>query len=147
MEVSRGLPRLYRFGPFELDVKGGVVRREGLRVKLHDQPLRVLTLLVERAGEVVSRDELRRVLWEEDTFVDFDHGVNTAVNKLRQALGDSAARPRYVETVPRRGYRFVAPVEVTAARRTRSGRGRARWLMAGLGRVLHRALDRAFERW
>jgi eukaryotic-like serine/threonine-protein kinase len=103
--------RLIRFGVFELDLQAGELRRNGQKVRLQEQPFRVLNLLLERPGEVVARDELRRTLWPDGTFVDFDHGLHTAINKLREALGDLAESPRYVETVPKRGYRFVAPVE------------------------------------
>src|SRR2546427_4289069 len=102
--------RILGFGSFEVDLASGELRREGLKVKLQDQPLRLLVLLLERGGEVVTREELRERLWPADTFVDFDHSLNTAVRKLREALGDSAETPRYVETLARRGYRFVAPV-------------------------------------
>ena len=102
--------RILDFGPFEVDLTSGELRREGLRVKLQDQPLRLLVLLLEKAGELVTREEVRNKLWPADTFVDFDHSLNTAVRKLREALGDSADAPRYVETLARRGYRFLAPV-------------------------------------
>lgn len=95
------------FGPFELDVRAGQLRKHGVLLKLAGQPIEVLTVLLERPGELVTREELRRRLWRDETFVDFEHGLNAAVNKLRFALGDSAGRPRYIETVPRRGYRFV----------------------------------------
>ncbi|MGH9795194.1 MAG: winged helix-turn-helix domain-containing protein [Candidatus Acidiferrales bacterium] len=100
-----------RFGVFELDVDRAELRKHGLRIKLQDQPLQVLALLLEKPGEVVTREELRRRLWPADTFVDFDNGLNAAVNKVREALNDLRANPRFVETVPRRGYRFVAPVQ------------------------------------
>ncbi len=99
-----------RFGLFELDAKAGELRKQGKRIRLQDQPFQVLTALVERAGEIVTREELRQRLWPGDTFVDFDHSLNTAVNKLRDVLGDSAGSPRFVETVARKGYRFIAPV-------------------------------------
>lgn len=105
---------MFRFGVFDLDPATAELRKSGVRIRLHEQPYRVLSVLLQRAGEVVSRDELRRAVWPDETFVDFDHGLNSAVNKLREALGDSASHPRYIETVPRRGYRFVAPVESTA---------------------------------
>jgi TolB-like protein/DNA-binding winged helix-turn-helix (wHTH) protein len=98
------------FGSFEVDLGSRELRRQGLKISLQDQPFRLLALLLERAGEVVTREELRDKLWPADTFVDFDHGLNTAVRKLREALGDSAETPRYVETLARRGYRFVAPL-------------------------------------
>jgi TolB-like protein/DNA-binding winged helix-turn-helix (wHTH) protein/thioredoxin-like negative regulator of GroEL len=102
--------RLLCFGSFEVDLGSRELRRQGLKINLQDQPFRLLALLLERAGEVVTREELRDKLWPADTFVDFDHSLNTAVRKLREALGDSAETPRYVETLARRGYRFVAPV-------------------------------------
>ncbi len=100
-----------RFGVFEVDLRAGELRKRGLKVKLHGRPFQVLALLLERPGEPVTREELREKLWPADTFVDFDHGLSNAVNKLREALGDSADNPRFVETLPRRGYRFIAPVE------------------------------------
>jgi len=100
--------RILRFGVFELDLGAGEMRKRGLRIKLQEKPLQILALLLEHPGEVVTREELRRRLWAADTFVDFDHSVNTAVNKLREALGDSAENPRFVETLPRHGYRFIA---------------------------------------
>jgi TolB-like protein/DNA-binding winged helix-turn-helix (wHTH) protein/tetratricopeptide (TPR) repeat protein len=105
----------YRFGPFELDPRSGELRRHGLKVRLRGRPVDILVSLIERRGEVVTREDLRARLWTSDTFVDFDHGLNSSTNKLREALGDTAENPRYVETVPRRGYRFVAPVEVVTA--------------------------------
>src|SRR5262250_2584313 len=106
---------ILRFGTFEADLRTRELRKGGVRIKLHGQPFEVLALLLERPGSVVPREELRKRLWPTDTFVDFDHGVNTAINRLREALGDSAENPRFVETIPRRGYRFIAPVEPTAA--------------------------------
>jgi TolB-like protein/DNA-binding winged helix-turn-helix (wHTH) protein/tetratricopeptide (TPR) repeat protein len=100
-----------RFGGFELDLRSGELSKQGVRIRLQHQPVRILELLLERHGDVVTRDELRQVLWPGDTFVDFDGGLNTAVNKLRAALGDSAESPRFVETVGRRGYRLIASVE------------------------------------
>jgi len=99
-----------RFGSFEFDVLSGELRRSGMRVNLQDQPLRVLECLLERPGQLVSREDLRRRLWSGDTFVDFEQGLNAAVKRLRETLADSAESPRFIETVPRRGYRFVAPV-------------------------------------
>ena len=103
-------PTILRFGVFEIDVRAGEVRKQGVRIKLQEQPFHVLTVLLQRPGEVVSREELRSENWPADTFVDFDNSLNTAINKLREALGDSADSPRFIETLPRRGYRFVAPV-------------------------------------
>jgi TolB-like protein/DNA-binding winged helix-turn-helix (wHTH) protein/Tfp pilus assembly protein PilF len=107
--------RILRFGSFEVDVVSGELRRQGLKVKLQDQPFRLLVLLLDRAGDVVTREKVRETLWPADTYVDFDHSLNTAVRKLREALGDSAEAPRYVETVARRGYRFIAPVALPHA--------------------------------
>ena len=100
-----------RFGVFELDLRSGELRKHGLRVRLQEQPFRLLEMLLERPGEVVTREELQKRLWPADTFVDFDHGLNKAINKIREALGDSAESPRFVETVSRRGYRFLAEVK------------------------------------
>jgi len=102
-------PRPLCFGNFEVDLRAGELRRAGVKLKLSSQPFQVLTILLEHAGEVVTREELREQLWP-DTFVDFDHSLNKAINKIREVLGDSAESPRFVETLPRRGYRFVAPV-------------------------------------
>ena len=105
--------RIFRFGVFEFDTDGEL-RKEGRREpRLRDQAVQVLSMLLERPREVVAREELRERLWLSDTFVDFDHGLNTAINQLRNALGDSATNPRFIQTVPRRGYRFIAPVEIT----------------------------------
>jgi DNA-binding winged helix-turn-helix (wHTH) protein len=101
----------YRFGVFEVDSTTGELRRKGVRVKLHSQPLQVLLLLLERPGEMLTREDICRKLWPDGTFVDYEHGVNSAINRLREALGDKASSPRFVETLARRGYRFVAPVE------------------------------------
>jgi DNA-binding winged helix-turn-helix (wHTH) protein len=103
--------RIARFGVFELDLAAGELRKNGAKLRLQEQPFQVLALLLERAGDVVTRKELRQKLWPADTFVDFDHSLNTAVNKLRETLGDSASSPRYIETLARRGYRFIAPVQ------------------------------------
>src|SRR6266403_4378511 len=101
---------ILRFGVFEVDVRSGELRKQGVRVKLQEQPFQVLTVLLKCPGEVVAREELRNQNWPADTFVDFDNSLNTAINKLREALGDSAESPRFIETLPRRGYRFIAPV-------------------------------------
>lgn len=103
--------RRYRFGTFEADAASGELRRQGLRIKLKAQPFQLLLLLLEHSGRVVSREEISRTLWPEGTFVDFDHGVNSAINRIREALGDNAGNPRFIETLARRGYRFIAPVE------------------------------------
>src|SRR5260370_3138099 len=100
-----------RFDVFEVDLRAGELRKEGRLLKLQEQPFRVLSLLLERAGEVVARNELRLSLWPADTFVDFDHGLNSAVARLREALRDSADKPRFIETVAKRGYRFISQVD------------------------------------
>jgi cholera toxin transcriptional activator len=105
-----------RFAVFEVDLAAGELRKNGTRIRLQEQPFQMLVYLLDRAGEVVTREELRQQLWPADTFVDFDHSLNTAVNKLREALGDSASSPRYVETLARRGYRFLAPVQPAEAK-------------------------------
>jgi cholera toxin transcriptional activator len=106
--------RIARFGVFELDLSAGELRKSGVKLRLQGQPFQVLAVLLERAGDVVTREELQQKLWPSDTFVDFDHSLNTAINKVREALGDSASSPRYVETLARRGYRFIAPVQSDA---------------------------------
>jgi TolB-like protein/DNA-binding winged helix-turn-helix (wHTH) protein/Flp pilus assembly protein TadD len=103
--------RGYRFGVFEVDLASATVRREGLQVRLRGKPFDILVTLLDRSGELVTRDELRQRLWASDTFVDFDHGLNAAMNRLRDAIGDAAENPRFIQTIPRRGYRFIAPVE------------------------------------
>ncbi|HEY1903700.1 MAG TPA: transcriptional regulator [Terracidiphilus sp.] len=103
--------RRYRFGAFEADATTGELRRRGMRIKLSAQPFQVLLLLLERPGDLLTREEISRDLWPDGTFVDYEHGVNSAVNRIREALGDTAGNPRFVETLARRGYRFVAPVE------------------------------------
>ncbi len=108
--TQRTAARVFRFGAFDLDEATSELRKYGIRIKLHSQPFQVLVMLLERPGELVTREEMRQRLWGDDTVVDFDHGLNTAVNKLREALGDAAAQPRHVETIPGRGYRFIAPV-------------------------------------
>src|SRR5437016_14531122 len=105
------LPRVLRFGLFEVDLRARELRRSGVKLKLQEQPFEVLSLLLERPGEVVTREELRDRLWPADTFVDFDHSVNAAIKRLRDALADSADNPRFVETLVRRGYRFIPSVE------------------------------------
>lgn len=109
--ADRPQVRAYRFGVYEADVRSGELRKNGVKLRVQEQPFQVLTMLLERAGDVVTREELRQRLWPADTFVDFDHSLNTAINKLREALGDSANNPRFIETLARRGYRFIAPVQ------------------------------------
>ncbi|MGO9840214.1 MAG: winged helix-turn-helix domain-containing protein, partial [Candidatus Acidiferrales bacterium] len=105
--------RLFRFGLFEADLELGTLSRQGVPVKLQEQPFRILALLLESSGEILSRDELRKNIWPDGTYVDFDGSLNTALMKLRAALNDSADNPRFIETVPRKGYRFIAPVELS----------------------------------
>lgn len=121
-EDSTGLrsTQRYRFGIFEVDAATGELRRQGLRVKLNAQPLQVLLMFLDRPGQLLTREEISRELWPEGTFVDYEHGVNSAINRIREALGDTAANPRFLETLARRGYRFIAPVE-----RVDSGSGSA----------------------
>lgn len=111
MAVPQNNTRVARFGLFELDLKAGELRKNGVKLRLQGQPFQVLALLLERAGDIVTREELQQKLWPCDTFVDFDHSLNTAINKVREALGDSASSPRFIETLARRGYRFIAPVQ------------------------------------
>jgi cholera toxin transcriptional activator len=108
-------PRLFRFGMFELDSATGELRKDGKsRPRIRDQALQILIMLLEKSDDVVGREELRERLWPVDTFVDFDHGLNTAINQVRSALGDSAANPKFIQTLPRRGYRFIGPVQIVA---------------------------------
>ena len=111
METRANPAQAWRFGVFEVDARTMELRRSGIPVKMREQSFRILVFLLEHPGELVTREELRRILWPSDTFVDFDHSLNTAVMKLRDALGDSAEKPLYIETIPKRGYRFIAPVE------------------------------------
>src|SRR5437773_3058458 len=102
-------PQVVRFGVFEVDLRAGELRKKGVRIRLQEQPLQVLAVLLEQPGQLVTREELKQKLWA-GTIVDFDHSINTTINKLREALGDSADTPRFIETLPRRGYRFIYPV-------------------------------------
>lgn len=115
MNAGNARPRLLRFGAFEADLRTGELRKQGLKVKLPGQPFQILAMLLEHPGELVTREEIRERLWGGDTFLDFEHSVNNSINRLREALGDDPAAPRFVETLPRHGYRFVAPVEVAPA--------------------------------
>jgi DNA-binding winged helix-turn-helix (wHTH) protein/tetratricopeptide (TPR) repeat protein len=126
---------ILRFGTFEVDVRAGELRKQGQRVKLQDQPLQVLAVLLQRPGDVVTREELRSQIWPQDTFVDFDNSLNTAINKLREALGDSADNPRFIETLPRRGYRFIAPVGGDQTRRSTNLAGKW-WVFAAVALVV-----------
>jgi DNA-binding winged helix-turn-helix (wHTH) protein len=112
--ASESKTKIARFGVFELDLDAGELRKNGVKLRLQEQPFQVLTELLQHPGDVVTREELRNKLWHSGTFVDFDHSLNTAVNKLREVLGDSASNPRFVETLARRGYRFIAPVQTAA---------------------------------
>src|SRR5215813_6551463 len=109
--------RTIRFGLFEVDQRAREVRKNGVKVKLQDQPFRVLITLLRHAGDVVTREELRQELWPSDTFVDFEHGLNAAVKRLRDALDDSVENPRFIETLPRHGYRFVLTNELQATQK------------------------------
>ncbi|HEX2597138.1 MAG TPA: winged helix-turn-helix domain-containing protein, partial [Terriglobales bacterium] len=107
---SSASSRILRFGPFETEVQAGELRKRGLKVRLQDQPFQILVMLLERPGELVTRQEIHQKLWPADTFVGFDHGLNNAINRLREALGDSAETPRFIETLPKKGYRFIGQV-------------------------------------
>ncbi|HUR37194.1 MAG TPA: winged helix-turn-helix domain-containing protein [Terriglobales bacterium] len=109
-------PQTLGFGVFEADLATGELRKSGRRLRVQEQPFQILTILAQRPGELVTREELVTALWPEGTFVDYDHSLNTAVNKLREALGDSATTPRYIETLPRRGYRFLGAVTLKPER-------------------------------
>ena len=117
MTTSPQLPSLVRFGAYEADLLSGELRKSGIRLKIQDRPFQILAILLEQPGLVVTREQLQKRLWPEDTFVDFEHGLNTAINKLRDALSDEADNPRFIETLPKRGYRFIAPVSASAAPR------------------------------
>ena len=121
MGEARAKGRTFRFGVFEMDEETGELRKDGKpQARLREQAARVLVLLLEKPRDLVTREELRERLWASDTFVDFDHGVNTAINQLRNALGDEAANPRFIQTLPRKGYRFIAPVENARATEIRN---------------------------
>jgi DNA-binding winged helix-turn-helix (wHTH) protein len=133
---------ILRFGAFEVNLRSGELRKQGVRIKLQEQPFQVLANLLQRPGDVVTREELRSAIWKSDTFVDFDNGLNTSINKLREALGDSADSPRFVETLPRRGYRFIAPVTVDgqepagAGTETAGAESTRRWKMIAVLAIL-----------
>ncbi|PYV21362.1 MAG: hypothetical protein DMG27_20995, partial [Acidobacteria bacterium] len=128
MEEKSSSPRIVRFGAFELDLRAGELHKIGLKIKLQEQPFEVLVMLLR-----VTREELQKTVWPADTFVDFDRGLNKTINKIREALGDSADNPRFVETLPRRGYRFIAAVDVGAVRKPPLGI--TRWVVASVGVV------------
>src|SRR5215469_7661983 len=163
-EPSTERDRVFRFGPFELSEREGELRKSGVRIKLQEQPFRVLLELVASSGKLVSREDLRKKLWPADTFVDFDVGLNSAIHKLRQAFNDNADSPRYIETLAKRGYRFVAPVAqvgsglpeageaaaasestILAGTASGSGRGVWRWLLAAAAATL--VIVAAFVGW
>jgi TolB-like protein/Tfp pilus assembly protein PilF len=116
MDAATKVRRVIHFGEFELDGFAGELRRQGTKLRLQDQPLQILQILIQRPGDIVSREELQKKIWPCDTFVDFDHGINNAIKRLREALGDTADTPRFVETLPRRGYRFVGKIERETSR-------------------------------
>src|SRR6201981_812623 len=128
MPVESRPPAQLRFGTFEVDLCASELRKQGARIKVQEQPFLVLKALLGRPGEIVTREELRSQVWSADTFVDFDNSLNTSINKLREALGDSAENPRFIETLPRRGYRFIAPV--TCDNRKESAVTSAGWKIA-----------------
>src|SRR6202158_5034450 len=144
-----------RFGVYEFDLRSGELRKHGIRIKLQEQPCQILAILLEHRGELVTREELQRRLWPSDTFVDFEHSINTAIKKLREALEDDADEPRYIETLPRHGYRFIAPVEeeptaeeqLAVSPEAPQTRSRPRWYMllpgAAVG-IFLAALGRSF---
>jgi eukaryotic-like serine/threonine-protein kinase len=136
MALETRASKILRFGIFEVDLRAGELRKQGKRIKLQDQPFQVLTILLQRPGDVVTREELCSQIWPEGTFVDFDNSLNTAVNKLREALGDSAESPRFIETLPRRGYRFVSPVSADARRRTEATSTARRFAYPGAVAIL-----------
>ncbi len=110
MQASTSVPSTLRFGVFELDRRAGELRKKGMQIRLQGQPVDILTMLLERPGETITREELQKKLWPADTFVDFEQGLNNAMKRLRAALGDDAESPHFIETVPRRGYRFIGAV-------------------------------------
>jgi DNA-binding winged helix-turn-helix (wHTH) protein/dipeptidyl aminopeptidase/acylaminoacyl peptidase len=141
MPLGMQSARIVRFGAFEFNPHSGELRKHGLKIKIQDQPLQILVLLLEQPGQVVTREQVHHQLWPDGTFVDFEHGLNAAVQRLRQALGDTAANPRFVETLSRRGYRFVAPVQVEGVVETGTGESpgphsRLQWVVGGAAVLL-----------
>src|SRR5262249_45750188 len=129
--------RVIKFGVFEVDLDKGEVRKGGLKLRLRGQPFQVLSILLEHPGEVVTREEFQQRLWANDTFVDFEHGLNAVVNRLREMLGDSPENPRFIKTVPRRGYRWMLPVEGMKDRSIPAApRHRWRWFPLAVALVL-----------
>jgi DNA-binding winged helix-turn-helix (wHTH) protein/tetratricopeptide (TPR) repeat protein len=150
MNDSNARPRLLRFGVFEVDLRTGELRKQGLKIKLQGQPFQVLAMLLERPGELLTREEIREKLWPGDTFIDFEQSVNTSIKRVREALGDDAAAPRFIETLPRHGYRFIAPVDGGARqelplptpgpRAIQQSPPRRHWVVAVAGRKLWKVL-------
>src|SRR4029077_8095742 len=153
MDAKARTSSSYHFGPYYVDAAAGQLRKHGVRLRLAGQPFDILVMLLERAGQVVTREEIQERLWSHETFVDFENSLNKAINKLRQALSDSPEKPTYIETLPRRGYRFLAevrrveekhaateksgtpersPLEEPAREESRSKRGRSRWRIVAL---------------
>jgi cholera toxin transcriptional activator len=119
MSGDQPKPTVASFGPFEADFQTQEIRKHGVRLRLPGQSFQILRMLLERPGELVTREKLREALWPSDTFVDFEHGLNAAVNRLREALGDSADNPSFIETLHRRGYKFIAPVDSPVSKESR----------------------------
>ena len=142
-----GEKQAVRFGPFQLDKQCGQLRKDGVGLKLQGQPIQILEILIEKPGQLVTREEIRQRLWTSDTFVDFDHSLNTAVKKLRQTLGDEADTPSYIETLPKRGYRFIGEVvndEEPKEETSRGGRrGSSHWAIGSSAFEPKAALDGA----
>jgi len=143
MDDFHGSARVVRFGVFEADLQTGELHKNGVRVPLQGQPFQVCAILLSHSGELVSREELRQRVWPQDTFVDFDQALNTAIAKIRTALGDDAENPKFVETLPRRGYRFVGAVDKpcpqappASVSRWHSAEAKVRWTLGGVGAVL-----------
>jgi DNA-binding winged helix-turn-helix (wHTH) protein len=145
MRSARQNGQIVRFGAYEADLRNLELRKLGMRIRLQNQPFRILERLLRRQGSIVSREELRSALWDEDPFVEFDHAINTAMQKIRGVLNDSATNPRFIETVPRRGYRFIAPVQFVTGppspqTPTRAVRGKS-LTMARLAGLVERGLS------
>src|SRR2546425_9642241 len=138
--ISEGEHTLLRFGVFDVDPESGELRKAGVEINLPPQPAKVLVLLATRAGQLVSREELRQQVWGKETFVDFEHGLNSCIKQIRAALDDHPESPRYIETRPRRGYRFIAPVQEVSSRV-----GTAGALSEGLSRTAQRSGARRFS--
>ena len=145
MEDTEQEDRTHRFGVFELDLRKGELRKHGVRLKLQQQPLQVLGILLERAGGLVTREEIQKRLWPEDTYVDFDNAINGSIRKLRDVLSDSSDTPRFIETLPRRGYRFIAPVAgvpVASTTAVALENGRRIWWLVAAATAISLALGR-----